>query len=60
MEASWQLNIKKIIPYNVKKMLRHSIMQYKIDPNQLAFRNYLILRIANRLERDKQLLSKYA
>ena len=59
-KINWQVNIKKIIPYNIKKILRHSIMRYKIDPNQLAFRNYLILRVANRLEKDKQLLSEYA
>ena len=59
IEANWRVSVKKYIPFSIKKMLRRSVMQYKLDNNQLAFRNYLILRVANQLEKDKQLLSKY-
>jgi len=49
---TWKVRAKRMLPFGIKKMLRHSIMQYKADANQLAFRNYLILKAGNMLAQD--------
>jgi len=53
---TWKVQMKRMLPFRLKKILRHSIMQYKADANQIAFRNYLILKSNQMLMNDSKLL----
>lgn len=58
VEASWKMCAKKMLPFGMKKLLRHSLMKYKADENQLAFRNYLIVKVASTMREDALLVKK--
>jgi hypothetical protein len=60
VEANWKVHIKKAIPFKVKKLLRHSMLKYKMDNNQLAFRNYLIIKVAEKMQEDMLSIKKNA
>ena len=59
MEANWKIRIKQAIPFKIKKILRHGLMQYRLDYNQLMFRNYLITKVAQKMGEDSQTLRNH-
>lgn len=54
VEADWKLQFKQMLPFGFKKLLRHSIMRYKADFNELAFRSYLIFQAKRMFDKDSR------
>ena len=59
VESDWKIRMKSLLPFRVKKLLRRSILRYELDYNQLAFRNYLILKVNQKYSADSLALGKY-
>lgn len=55
-EQAWKFRFRNAVPFRVKKMLRHTVAGYKVDSNQLAFRNYLVIQSVRMLEEDSKTL----
>jgi len=50
--------VKSKVPWQVKKLLRQDLVQYRSDFNQLAFRAYMVSRIKRMFQADTLIRSK--